>query len=125
MVDSVGARTYHNPDRFDQDKLLCPQPSDGAPTQRRPAKLRPTHDNMDNSPSAPHDRPGDAQDATRDASAPDAHASAHDEAAALVAAYRRRRLPSFRASAALAVAMLTLGVGVGAAIGPSPATSLA
>jgi hypothetical protein len=40
---------------------------------------------------------------------------------------RRRgsRLPSFRASAALAVAMLTLGVGVGAAIGPTPATSLA
>ncbi len=35
------------------------------------------------------------------------------------------RLPSFRASAALAVAMLTLGVGVGAAIGPTPATSLA
>lgn len=37
----------------------------------------------------------------------------------------RSRLPSFRASAALAVAMLTLGVGVGAAIGPTPATSLA
>lgn len=38
---------------------------------------------------------------------------------------RGARLPSFRASAALAVAMLTLGVGVGAAIGPTPATSLA
>jgi hypothetical protein len=37
----------------------------------------------------------------------------------------RTRLPSFRASAALAVAMLTVGVGVGAAIGPTPATSLA
>jgi hypothetical protein len=62
---------------------------------------------MDNSTPPPQDRP-------------------HDEAAALVAAHRRRtRLPSFRASAALAVAMLTLGVGVGAAIGPSPATSLA
>ncbi len=35
------------------------------------------------------------------------------------------RLPSFRASAALGVAMLTLGVGVGAAIGPTPAASLA
>jgi ribonuclease E len=81
---------------------------------------------MDNSPSAPDDRPGDPQAAARDAAAPHAHASAHDEAAALVAAHRRRtRLPSFRASAALAVAMLTLGVGVGAAIGPSPATSLA
>ena len=37
----------------------------------------------------------------------------------------RTRLPSFRASAALAVAMLTVGVGVGAAIGPAPASSLA
>ncbi len=37
----------------------------------------------------------------------------------------RTRLPSFRASAALAVAMLTVGVGVGAAIGPTPASSLA
>jgi hypothetical protein len=36
-----------------------------------------------------------------------------------------KRLPSFRASAALAVAMLTVGVGVGAAIGPTPASSLA
>jgi S-DNA-T family DNA segregation ATPase FtsK/SpoIIIE len=62
---------------------------------------------MDNSTPPPQDRPD-------------------DEAAALVAAHRRRtRLPSFRASAALAVAMLTVGVGVGAAIGPSPATSLA
>jgi hypothetical protein len=37
----------------------------------------------------------------------------------------RTRLPSFRASAALAVAMLTVGVGIGAAIGPTPASSLA
>lgn len=37
----------------------------------------------------------------------------------------RTRLPSFRASAALAVAMLTVGIGVGAAIGPTPASSLA
>src|ERR1700756_2995691 len=26
MVDSVRVRTYHNPDRFDPDKLVCPQP---------------------------------------------------------------------------------------------------
>jgi hypothetical protein len=40
-------------------------------------------------------------------------------------ASRRTRLPSFRASAALAVAMLSVGIGIGAAIGPAPASSLA
>ena len=85
---------------------------------------------MDNSTPPPHDRPEDEHGASapdaRVAPAPGNPASTDDDAAALVAAHRRRtRLPSFRASAALAVAMLTLGVGVGAAIGPSPATSLA
>lgn len=37
----------------------------------------------------------------------------------------RTRLPSRRASVVLAVAMLTIGVAVGAAIGPTPASSLA
>jgi hypothetical protein len=37
----------------------------------------------------------------------------------------RGRTPSRRASVVLAVAMLTVGVAVGAAVGPSPATSLA
>jgi hypothetical protein len=95
----------------------------GTRTHRTPAKLRPTEDNMDNLPPPSQDRVGDAHRAPY----PDAQAGPHDEAAALVAAHRRRsgRLPSFRAGAALAVAMLTLGVGIGAAIGPAPASSLA
>ena len=79
---------------------------------------------MDNVPPPSEDRPGDA----RRPPCADARPAPHDdEAPALVAADRRRagRLPSFRTGAALAVAMLTLGLGVGAAIGPSPATSLA
>jgi hypothetical protein len=73
---------------------------------------------MDNSSDPPVRSTTDAQ------SAP-ARARLNDGAIAPEASGRRTRLPSFRASAALAVSMLTVGVGVGAAIGPTPASSLA
>ncbi|HEX4467418.1 MAG TPA: hypothetical protein VH025_09545, partial [Solirubrobacteraceae bacterium] len=38
---------------------------------------------------------------------------------------RMPRLPSFRASAALAAGMLAAGIGIGAAIGPAPSASFA
>jgi hypothetical protein len=74
---------------------------------------------MDNSTDPPARSTTDAQSAPARARLNDAASSSAAPSGG------RTRLPSFRAGAALAVAMLTVGVGVGAAIGPTPASSLA
>jgi hypothetical protein len=104
MFDKFAIRTYHNLDRFDQVWWFCAE---------RARRLPPTDETaarkaMNNAPQ----NPAITNDPT-------------ETAARSRGARRPPRLPSTRATAALAAVMLAVGVAAGAAIGPTPESSFA
>lgn len=123
MVDLCRQRTYHIPHYPDQDKLVY---EDAAQVHRPKPMTTPP-----GTPTSPHvaadGTSPSAQGPTPPAGAPgpSSPTGGGTEPAAGAPLRRAPRLPSFRASAALAAGMLTIGVAVGAAIGPAPSASLA